>query len=164
MKRLTTLALLACAFGATSAQAQTSVAADFNVNLTLTPKCIITTSATGTTSLANIADINMTYAAFGPAVDGGNDFLVRCSKSLAYSVALDKTAETDDTTGLDYKLTLTKTATDLGTLQNQTLASQVGVVAGTQYYVRVRVPANQAGSSAPLTGTPNNKRTVTVTF
>jgi hypothetical protein len=165
MKKLTTLALLACAFAGTNVQAQTSpLKADFYVNLTLTPKCIIANLASDTTSATAVPDINLSYTAFGAAVDGGNTFMVRCSSKLSYGVAIDKTAETDDTSGLNYKLTLTKTATDLGSLQNQTLASQVGSAAGTNYYVNVNVPAGQAGSSTPLTGTPNNKRTVTVTF
>jgi hypothetical protein len=163
MKKFAITAVVAAAMMVTSV-AQAEVSATFNVLFNFTPTCLITETATETTSKTSIGDISIAYTPFGPVQDAGNAFKVRCSTALAYSLTLDNDTLIDDTTGLAYTLNLTTVSSATGATPNDSLPDQVGVATGNDYYVKVRVPAGQAGRGSPLTGTPNNQRIVMVAF
>jgi opacity protein-like surface antigen len=140
-----------------------TVTATFDVNLTLTPKCVVAT-ASGGASTAAVPNIGIAYTAFqaGPGT-GSTNFFVRCSTSLGYSVALDLFNNiTDGLTGLSYNLALKTTDTGDAATPVGVLTGQLGLAAGTQYWVQAYVPANQGGTTS--LETDNKTRTITVTY
>ena len=87
-----------------NAQAATATG-NFNVNITLTSKCEINSTAAATGAV--ISDIALAYTSFQTtAATGSTNFNVRCTTSLPYALALDTTTITDDALNLDYTLSL----------------------------------------------------------
>jgi len=151
------LALACCALG-TAASAATT-AGNFNVGVTLTPKCeIFTAGATST-----ITDLPMAYTSFQTTVStGSTNFKVRCTNTQSYSLALDNASVTDGTTGLSYTLNLTTGAAHTAAT-NASIASLSGNGnSGQTYYVHGTIAANQDGTIT--TGTANNIRSLTITY
>ncbi len=83
-----------------NAQAATATG-NFNVNIALTSKCEINSTAAATGAV--ITDIDLTYTSFQTtAATGSTGFNVRCTNSLPYTLALDSTSVTDAALNLDY--------------------------------------------------------------
>ena len=102
-----------------NAQAATATG-NFNVNITLTSKCEINSTAAATGAV--ISDIALAYTSFQTtAATGSTNFNVRCTTSLPYALALDTTTITDDALNLDYP------NTGAGQLNTAPLDIQVGV-------------------------------------
>ncbi len=77
----------------------------FNVTLTLTSKCEI--NSTSAASGAVITPVPISYISFQTtAAPGSTSFAVRCTRDLAYGLALDSASVTDGVTGLAYTLNL----------------------------------------------------------
>jgi spore coat protein U-like protein len=102
-------------------QAANSVPANFDVNITLTSACQITTPP------SNVA---FTYTSLGAAAaSSGGGFSVQCSNSLPYTLGLDATTVTDAAVNLTYTLALSATsATGSGVAQPYTITG--GITAG----------------------------------
>lgn len=164
MKKSTLAAIAAAAtMIGSGAQAAGSTGATFDVNLTLTPTCIIAAAANGT-AVATLGSIDIAYSAF-QTLDGtgSTSFVVRCSTSLAISsISLDNANLTDGLTGLSYKLALKTANTGDASVPVASLTSETGSAAGTQYYVQAFVPKGQAGTT--VAGTDNKTRTITVSY
>jgi spore coat protein U-like protein len=99
-------------FAAASGSQAATTAANFNVNINLTPACGISTAA---------GSVDFTYSGMqtSPATVTGTTIGIKCTTNLPYSVSL-ATAPgygygpiTDQATGLDYTLTLNGTGADL---------------------------------------------------
>jgi Spore Coat Protein U domain len=147
---------LAALVSSMSAQA-VDVTGNFNVNITLTANCAITTAAT---------DINLTYTSFQTAAStGSTNFNVRCTTGLPYTVKLDGTpaglvySYTDVTTALPYTLTLNS-------------AGANGNAANQNYTVAASIALGLSGNCATPGGSCTNNiaaatdrtRTVTITY
>jgi hypothetical protein len=163
MKKFAMSAIVAAAMAGTAAHAAGSDTATFDVTLTLTPTCIVTTTSGGAKATA-VGDINIAYSAFQTtAGTGSTNFYVRCSTSLNYGVALDASnGIVDGTTGLSYNLALKTANTGDASTAVGSLTGQTGVAAGTQYFVQAYVGPDQPGTNTP--GTANKTRTITVSY
>ena len=159
-------AVVACGF-ASSTMAQTTsrtAAGQFNVGVTLTPKCEVFSGvgATGTLT-TTIANLNLAYTSFQTSPSTGRtDFRVRCTNNQGYSLALDNASLTDGATGLNYTLHLT---TEQAYQANEkiNIASATGNgLTGQTYYVHGTIAAAQDGTVT--VGTANNTRTLTITY
>lgn len=165
MKKSTLAAIAAAAsmigFGAQAAGGSTG--ATFDVNLTLTPTCIIAAAANGT-AVTTLGNIDISYSAFQTTDGtGSTSFVVRCSTSLPISsISLDNANLTDGLTGLAYKLALKTSNTGDASTPVAALTTETGNAAGTQYYVQAFVPKGQAGTT--VAGTDNKTRTITVSY
>lgn len=164
MKKFNTTAMAAAlilSIGAGQAMA-TSAAADFDVNLTLTPTCII--SDNSGTSLTALGSIDIDYTAFQTSPGTGfTSFFVRCSDGMTVtSIDLDSASITDGKTGLAYTLALKTANSGNAKTPVATLSNEVGSATGKKYFIQAYVPSGQAGITPA--GTPNNKRTVTITY
>lgn len=146
-KSILALALLSSAFVTAPTHAATATAT-FNVNITLTSKCIVDTSS---------AAVNFTYTSFQTtaATSTGGAVAVSCTNSLPYTLSLSNTSATDDALNLAYTLALSAGS---GTGNG---AAQAFTVTGT-------MAAGQAGtcSSATCVNTAatNKTKTLTVTY
>lgn len=161
MRTIAPLALSATMLAlAPAATAATTTTGQFNVNITLTPKCEIFngSGATGT-----IGDLAMNYTSFQTTASvGSTNFKVRCTNTLAYGLSLDSATVTDGTTGLNYTLALSNNATPVSTAVASLSSLSGNGNPGQTYYVHGNIAANQDGSST--TGTANNLRTLTITY
>lgn len=164
MRKFAMSAIVAAGFMlAGTVQAAGSDTATFNVNLTLTPTCMITAAANGA-DVTTRPDIDIGYTAFqaGPGT-GSTGFFVRCSTSLLYDVGVDNATNfTDGTTGLAYNLAVSTNVGGDASTAVPSLTGLSGVAAGTQYYVHAYVGAGQAGTTSP--GTANKLHTITVSY
>lgn len=124
-----------------------SVPSNFDVNITLTSACQMTTSP---------SNVVFTYTSLGAAaVSTGGGFGVQCTNTLPYTLALDATSVTDGVVNLTYSLALSAaTATGSGLAQSYTITG--GITAG------------QAGTCALATcnntASLNKTRTLTVAY
>lgn len=146
MKKLSLLAAALLA-GLVSVSAQ-AVTANFDVTITLTSACEITT----------VPSVDFAYTSFQTGISTANSVAgnVRCTNALPYSVALDALTTTDNATNLTYTLALGAIAgTGAGVLP------QPIVVTGT-------MAPGQAGTCATATCTnaaaTNKTRTLTITY
>lgn len=160
MKKLLSLLVLALVSVVTLPVQAATATGNFNVNITLTSKCEIngTAGATG----AVITDLALAYTSFQTtASTGSSSFNVRCTNTLPFSLALDSASVTDGTTGLDYTLALSTSATHtVGPVAS--LASQTGTGANVLYYVHGNIASGQAGTNTA--GTANKQRTLTISY
>jgi spore coat protein U-like protein len=149
MKKISLLvAALFSGLASVPAQAATTTGT-FNVDISLTSACEITTVPT----------VAFTYTSFqvGAAAAAVGAGSVRCTNTLPYSVALSPVSATDTTTNLAYTLTL-------GT------AGGTGNGAGQAINVSGTMAGGQAGtcnsSLAACTNTPDasNLHTLTITY
>ena len=108
-----------------------------------------------TTTPANIV---FSYTSFNPvAVMANSTFGMRCSNSLAYSIALDST--TGVIAGLSYSLTLNT----VGSGGSSPLAS-IGNGVPQSFFVNGTIAAGQAGACASATCSGTQTRTLTITY
>ena len=137
-----------------------SATGNFNVAITLTPKCEVFTTGGATTT---IADLSLAYTSFQTTdATGSTNFQVRCTNTLGYSLGLDKASDTDGTNKLAYTLALTSSAASPGIAPIQTLSSLTGNgKTGQTYYVHGAIAANQDGTVAATTSNP---RTLTISY
>lgn len=142
------------------ANATTTTSGTFNVGVTLTPKCEIFNASGATTA---IGDLTMSYTSFQASSSTGNtNFQIRCTNTQGYTLSLDNASVTDGTTGLAYTLHLGASSSYSAT-PNATLAGLSGNgLSGQTYYVHGTIAANQDGTAT--TGTPNNVRTLTISY
>jgi hypothetical protein len=151
MKKLILPALLGfAALCLAPAQAASLAPAGFNVNVTLTSACQLTTAP------GNIA---LSYTSLGGASNANTTFAVKCTDGLAYTFALD--ANNADTLGLTIPLALR----DSGDTTTVTGGTQSGAAA-TTYMIKASVTAGQQGTCAtsPAACTSSVPRTLTVSY
>ena len=141
-KRLAIAVALAAAFAAIPAAQAGSIAPTFNVTVTLTSKCQVTTAPT---------DVAFTYTSFQPGpASASSNYAVQCTNSLPYTMALDSTA-TNTVAGLNYALTLSAASgTGSGAVQN--------------YTVNGTMAAGQGGTCALGSCSGSEGRTLTITY
>lgn len=152
------LAIVACGW-ASSAMAA-SASGQFNVNVTLTPKCEVFSGSAATSTITNLS---MAYTSFqvDPTI-ATTSFQVRCTKGQSYGMALDNASLTDGNTGLQYTLNLTSNATPASG-NNASISAVTGNgTAGQTYYVHGTIAAGQDGTLTA--GSANNGRTLTITY
>ncbi len=121
-----------------------TVPAGFNVTVSLTSSCSVTTAPT---------DVAFTYTSFqaAAATATGGAFAVRCTNSLPYSLTLD--AASGSVIGLAYTLSLSAaSATGNGLAQNFSIGG--GMISG---------QSGTCATTAACTGT-DNTRVLTVTY
>ena len=152
-------ALLGAALMGNGAMAATT-SGQFNVNVTLTPKCEFFDGGGATST---IADIALAYTSFQTtAVTDKTTFKVRCTNTLGYGLSLDSASVTDGATGLQMALALSSSATTTST-PTATLTGMSGNGnAGQTYYVHATIAANQDGTTTA--GTANPQRLLTITY
>jgi len=150
MKKLAVSTIAAAAmFAATApaAQAATANSGAFDVNITLTSACTVTTPG-------NLA---FTYTSLGPAATATSPFDIACTTSLPYTVAVSGAAVTDDVVNLAYTLAVTAPA-----------GGGIGTGAAQAYSIDGTIAAGQAGTCAGAscinTLATNKSKTVTVTY
>lgn len=150
MKKTLIVGLLGLTY-ALSGQAATAVSGTFQVGLTLTSSCQITTPA-------NLA---MTYTSFQAAASTGySAFTVNCTSTLPYALSFNST--TGSVVGINYTLgfadNLNAPITGSGLVGTGTTAQT--------YNVKADMAAGQAGTCAAstCTGTGATNHTVTVTY
>ncbi len=147
MKKLLLIALLGFVGAGTGVANAATAIGNFNVNITLTSVCQVTSTA----------DINFTYSSFqvGASAGTGGAFSVQCTNSLPYTIALDQTSVTDDAVNLAYTLGLSA-------------AGGTGNGAAQAYSVTGSMAAAQAGTCATASCTnaaaTNKQRTLTITY
>lgn len=151
----------ALVLGASGAMAA-STAGQFNVNVTLTPKCEIFDTG-GAIQAGTITDLALTYTSFQPdPAKASTNFKVRCTKSLAYGLSIDGTSMTESSSGLQVTLALSNDANHSST-PNASLTTLSGNGnTGQTYYVHGTIAANQDGTVI-ATGA-SNKRILTITY
>lgn len=153
MKKIAKISAIVIAMGSalvtsTGAQAAT-VGGTFNVNITLTPICEITTAA---------AAMTFAYTSFqaGAQAATGGGFSLKCTTGLTpTSFALDSTSVTDDATNLAYTISLPTPLAGNGAPQ--------------AYAVTGSMAGGQVGTCALNVGCNNNAatnkiRTLTITY
>lgn len=141
-KRLATALALASLFAAIPAAQAGTASSNFNVKVTLTSACAITTAP---------GDVAFTYtSAQAGAATASTTYGVQCTNTLPYTMALDTTA-TNTVAGLTYALSLSATtATGNGSAQS--------------YTVNGTMAANQGGTCATATCAGSEARTLTITY
>lgn len=138
-----------------SANAQAATATgNFNVNIALTSKCEINSTAAATGAV--ITDIDLAYTSFQTtAATGSTSFNVRCTSGLGYTLALDSTSVTDTALNLAYTL-------------NLSAASGSGNGGDQSFTVNASMAAGQSGTCSTATcdntASTNKQRTLTITY
>ena len=159
MKKILTASVLAIT-GAFCMNASAQNTGTVAVTVTLTPKCVINSTANG--SVATIAPIGLTYTSFQSTVsNASSSFTVNCATGLAYIPSISAGGAGAASNGIQYfsSLSLSSAVTGL-TASTLALGSLTGA-ASTTLYVNTTAPSGQAGA----TGTPVAEvRTVTLTF
>jgi spore coat protein U-like protein len=155
MKKIALIAAMSL-MGMGSAMAQSTVAGNFNVTVTLTSQCLVTT--VGTPALAF-----GTYTAFGAAVPATPiQIAYRCTRGLAGpTVAFDTAGGTSSATGttasgegvisgLRYTMAVAAAATgnDAGTAPVVASLGDIGTANLRNYEITGNMPANQAGTAS----------------
>jgi hypothetical protein len=152
MKKLALSSIAAAAMLASaipSAQAVTATSGNFNVNITLSPSCSVTTPAA----------INLTYTSFqGTTSTGSSGFSVTCTNSLTYTPTVSGAATTDNAVNLAYTLGLTAP-----------VGGGTGTGAAQAYTVDATIALGQSGTCNSLTSctnaaATNQVHTVTITY
>ncbi len=144
-------AFLPSAFAATTS-------GNFNVSLTLTPKCEITGA---------IGNLNVAYTSWqGSASTGSTSFNMRCTTNQAYSVALDNGGSyTDSTTSLDYTLKLSANSASPAGGDTSSMSGTGNGATPQTFYVHASLASGQTGTCNSLTTcTATNSRTLTITY
>ena len=140
--------------------AATNTTGQFNVNVTLTPKCEF---FNGSSPTATIADLALSYISFQNTTStGSTNFKVRCTNTLGYGLSLDAASVTDGTTGLQMVLALSGSSTHTATPTASLSGLSGNGNAGQTYYVHGTLAANQDGTVTP--GAANNQRVLTITY
>lgn len=154
------MGLIALAIAGSGAMAAGTATGQFNVNVTLTPKCEVFTASGLTTT---IGDLPMSYTSFQTSAStGSTNFKVRCTNTLGYGLSLDNASLTDGSTGLQLALALSSSATHVST-PTASLSTLTGNGnTGQTYYVHGTLAANQDGTSTP--GSGNSLRTLTISY
>lgn len=135
-------------------------AGQFNVNMTLTPKCEIFNGSGSTGTIGNLA---LSYTSFQTSASTGTtNFAVRCTNTHGYSLALDSASITDGTTGLAYTLNLSTSSTHSASTNASLTGLSGNGNTGQTYYVHGNIVAGQDGTVTA--GTANNQRTLTITY
>jgi hypothetical protein len=122
---------------------------NFDVSITLTPSCTVSTPAT----------INLTYTSFQPTdATGSSNFDVKCTNTLTYTPSVFGAATTDDAVNLDYTLGLTAP-----------VGGGTGTGVAQTYSVDATIPYGQSGDCNSLTTCDNSLATnkahyVTITY
>lgn len=148
MRKLYLPAVLALAALA-SVPAQAQVSDNFDVIVTLTSACRLTTAP---------GDITIGYTSFTVTpVSATTDFAVQCTNTLPYSMALN-TANAD-TLGLLIPLSIRDSADTTNVTGTQTAGA-----AATSYKIRADIAAGQQGTCATATCTSTVTRTLTITY
>ena len=142
---ITTAALIG--FSSSPAQAA-SVTSSFNVDITLTSLCSVSTPAA----------LSFAYTAMqGTAATASTPFTVTCSNSLPYTVSVSGANTLDDAVGLNYTLAVTPP-----------VGGGTGTGASQAYSIDGTIPANQSGTCVSATCTnaaaTNNVHTITVLY
>lgn len=164
MLRKHALGFAMLALGGVSSSMAATATGQFNVGVTLTPKCeVFSGSGASGTATSTISNLNLTYTSFQTSsTTGSTSFQVRCTNGQSYSMALDNASLTDGTTGLQYTLNLSNNASHSSTV-NASIASATGNgLTGQTYYVHGTIAAAQDGTLT--TGTANNTRTLTISY
>jgi hypothetical protein len=164
MIRKYALGIVVVASSWTSAAMAATASGQFNVAVTLTPKCEVFSGsgASGTLTTA-ISQLNLAYTSFQTIPStGSTNFQVRCTNSQSYSMALDSASLKDGTTGLDYTLNLTSTPTYTAATNNSIANLSGNGLTGQTYYVHGTIAAAQDGTTTA--GTSNNIRSLTITY
>lgn len=148
-----------------SAHAATTTS-DFQVDVTLTPRCFINIDTT-TPGSQNTTDIALSYVAFQTtAAQASTGFTVRCSNTLPFSIALD--SDTGTAAGITYYLKVALGGAQYtGSTGGGTLAGQAGTGGAEAYSIGAEAPAGQAGTCnavAPATCTASGNHQITVTY
>lgn len=153
--QLKTLAITIIAAAAISALAMpaahavTATSGNFNVNITLTPSCSVTTPAA----------IGLTYTSFQAGNStGSSGFNVTCTNTLTYTPSVSGAATTDDAVNLAYTLALTPP-----------VGGGTGTGAAQAYTVGATIASGQSGNCNSLTtcdntAATNKGHTVTITY
>lgn len=165
MLRKFALGLTVVASGMASTSMAATATGQFNVGVTLTPKCEVFSGSGATGTLTTtINNLNLAYTSFQTTpTTGTTSFQVRCTNSQSYSMVLDNASLTDGTTGLQYTLNLTSNSSH-SSAANTSISSATGNgLTGQAYYVHGTIPAGQDGTVS-TSGTANNTRTLTITY
>lgn len=155
-----TLATLSAVVFAPVASAQSQ----FNVDLTLTPKCYINMVA-GTPADVDTTDVTLTYTSFQDTdAESSTGFNVTCTNTLGYSIAV--TADTNTIAGIDYflKLAAGTTAQYTSATGGGALSTLAGTGSAQAYTIGVRAPKDQPGTCATGTCNSSNTHTITVSY
>ena len=166
MKIFRTVALglaTAAAVMSGTAFAQSTATSNFNVSLTVVPKCYVNLVATGPSN-SDTGDVTLSYDAFqlAPARDS-TSFTVSCTKDLGYGIAVANDSET--IAGIAYYLKLVagagpQYATAAGEASLSTLK---GDGTAQSYTIGINAPGGQAGDcTGSCTG--SKQHTITVTY
>ena len=155
MKKIALIAAMAGVALASSFSAQAATeTGTFNVNITLTSKCLLTTSAATT-------DINFDYTSFqntNQAATSGGSFGLQCTSGLTpTSFALDATTVTDAQTNLIYTLTLPTPLQGNGNVQTYTITGNMASGQSGTCGTGPAVPCTNSTSA-------NKQRTLTITY
>lgn len=132
-----------------SAQALTATSGNFNVNISLTPSCSVSTPAA----------INLTYTSFqGTAATGSSGFTVTCTNTLPYTPSVSGAATTDDAVNLAYTLGFTAP-----------VGGGTGNGAAQAYTVDASIASGQSGTCSATAGctnaaATNQVHTLTITY
>ncbi len=144
---VSTIAASALIVAAAPTQAAT-VTSNFNVDITLTSLCAVSTPA----------NLSFAYTTFQAAASvASTPFSVTCANALPYTVGLSGANVTDDAVGLAYSLVVTAPA-----------GGGTGTGAAQAYSIDGTIAAGQAGTCTTATCTnaaaTNNVKTITVTY
>lgn len=151
MKKLAVSTIAAAAMFAAIApvaQATTATTGNFNVDITLTSACTVTTPAA----------LALSYTSFqGAAATATSPFNIACTNTLPYTVAVSGAATTDDAVNLAYSLAITAP-----------VGGGAGTGAAQAYSVGATIASGQAGTcvagSCTNAAATNNGHTVTITY
>lgn len=140
MKKLI-MALMGAAsvFAASGAQAQSSQSGTFNVNITLTPKC----------TLSSITAVDFVYTSFQPGIQNSTagDFTVTCTTSLPYTFGLQAGTGAATPPG-SASITVNDNAVGLQYVLNAPAAGVGNGTTGTALNVTGTMAAGQSGTCA----------------
>jgi hypothetical protein len=169
MKKIALIAAMGL-MGVGSAMAQSTVGGNFNVTVTLTSKCLVTT--VGTPALAF-----PTYEAFGPETTAtAAQIAYRCTRGLASpTVAFDTLAGTSSVTGatatgegvisgLRYTMSVAAASTgnSAGAAPVVATLGDIGTPNLRNYEITGTMPANQAGTAS--SGSQTQLRTLILSY
>ena len=150
IRKLATLSATAFLFGLLTVPVEATAATTtgtFDVNISLTAACELTTTPGAT---FNYAAFQTTAATFSSSFD------IRCTNGLPIaSIALDQTSVTDQATGLAYTLALANVPST-GTGTTQTVAISGSMAPGQA--------GTCASSTCTNTSSTNKRRTLTITY
>ena len=141
-KRLALAAAFAALFAGIPAAQAGTVTGNFNVTVTLTSKCQISSGP---------ADVAFTYTSFqgAAATSTGGGFSVQCTNTLPYTMSLDATSGT--VSGLNYSLALSA-------------ASATGSGVAQAYTINGTMASGQGGTCALGSCSGSQARVLTITY